>query len=178
MATYVALLRGINVGGNRIIKMADLREMFAGAGARDVETYIQSGNVVFGHAARSATKLAADLEKTILAETGFAVPVVLRSAAELAQVIAANPFAKADVDKLHISFLASALADDALGGVSARAFAPEQFSAAAREVYLHLPGGIGNSKLAVALMKVKALSSATARNWRTVLTLSEMAASR
>ena len=178
MATYVALLRGINVGGNRIIKMADLRDMFVEAGAREVETYIQSGNVVFGHAARSATKLAADLEKQLAADAGFPVPVVLRTAAELAGVIAANPFAKADVEQLHVSFLASALASDALGTVDAKAFAPERFSVAAREVYLHLPEGMGRSKLVGAIMKVKAMAPATARNWRTVMTLSEMAGKR
>jgi uncharacterized protein (DUF1697 family) len=178
MATYVALLRGINVGGNRIIKMADLREMFAAAGARDVETYIQSGNVVFGHAARSAAKLAADLERQIAKDTGFAVPVVLRTADELGAVIAANPFAKADTDHLHVFFVAAALPVGALSAVDARAFHPERFGETAREVYLHLPDGLGRSKLAGAVMKVKSMAAATARNWRTVLTLNEMAAGR
>jgi uncharacterized protein (DUF1697 family) len=178
VATYVALLRGINVGGNRIIKMADLRETFVAAGARDVETYIQSGNVVFGHAARSATKLAADLEKQLASDAGFPVPVVLRTAAELAGVIAENPFAKADVDQLHVSFLASALPADALAAVDAKAFTPERFFTAAREVYMLLPGGMGRSKLVGAIMKVKAMAPATARNWRTVMTLSEMAGAR
>jgi uncharacterized protein (DUF1697 family) len=178
VGTFVALLRGINVGGNRIIKMADLRDMFAAAGARDVETYIQSGNVVFGHAARSTAKLAADLERQLAADAGFPVSVVLRTAAELAGVVAANPFGKADVELLHVSFLATALPADALAAVDAKAFAPERYAVAAREVYLHLPGGMGRSKLVGAVMKVKAMAPATARNWRTVLTLNEMAGKR
>ncbi len=177
MPTYVALLRGINVGGSKVIKMADLRAILTAGGCADVETYIQSGNAVFAHASRSPAKLAADLEQRIAKATGFTVPVVLRTADELAAVIAANPFA-ADVEHLHIMFVAVPLAADALAAIDGKKFAPEQWSAVEREVYLHLPGGIGNSKLAGTVMKAKAMAAATARNWRTVLTLDEMARRR
>ena len=177
MPTYVALLRGINVGGSKVVKMADLREVIAAGGGTDVETYIQSGNVVFGHASRSAAKLAGELEQRILEATGFAVPVVLRTADELAAVIADNPYPK-DVDHLHVFFLAATLATGALGAIDARAFAPEQFTAVEREVYLFLPGGLGKSRLAATVTRAKPMAAATARNWRTVLTLDEMCRAR
>jgi len=176
MPTYVALLRGINVG-SKVVKMADLRAILAAGGCGDVETYIQSGNAVFAHASRSPARLAADLEQRIAKATGFAVPVVLRTADELAAVIAANPFA-ADADRVHVLFVAAPLAADALAAIDGKRFAPERLSAVEREVYLHLPDGIGNSKLAGTVMKAKAMAAATARNWRTVLTLGEMARAR
>lgn len=177
MPTYVALLRGINVGGSKVIKMADLRDIIAAGGGTNVETYIQSGNVVFGHAGKSASKLAGELEQRILKVTGFTVPVVLRTADELASVIAANPYPK-DVDNVHVFFLAAPIATGALGAIDATAFVPERFAAVEREVYVCMPNGMGKSKLAVAMMRAKAMAAATARNWRTVLTLDEMCRGR
>jgi uncharacterized protein (DUF1697 family) len=176
MPAYVALLRGINVGGNRMIKMADLRDVFSGADADDVATYIQSGNVVFTHPARSEPALAAELEKRIAKATGFAVPVVLRTAGQLARVIEDSPFPAADADHLHVAFLPARPSVDA-PTIDARAFAPERFAAVGRELYLYLPEGMGRSKLAAAVLaKSKAIGAAgTARNWRTVLKLNELA---
>lgn len=175
MGTYVALLRGINVGGHRILKMADLRDIITAAGGRDVATYIQSGNAVFGHAGRATAKVAADLERAIERGAGFAVPVVVRSAAELAAVIADNPFAREDSDKLHVQFLAAKPAANALAKLVPTLFAPERYMLQGREIYLHLPDGMGKSKLAVALSRLSAISAiATARNWRTVLELDRM----
>jgi len=177
MPVYVALLRGINVGGNRMIKMADLREVFIAAGADDVATYIQSGNVVFTHAARSEPTLAAQLEKRIAKAAGFPVPVVLRTAGQLARVIEDSPFP--DADHLHIAFLAARPPANA-PTIDARAFAPERCAAVGRELYLYLPDGMGRSKLAAAVLaKPKAIgASGTARNWRTVLKLNELASAR
>jgi uncharacterized protein (DUF1697 family) len=159
---YIALLRGINVGGNRIIKMADLRAMFVAAGATDVETYIQSGNVVFTHWRASSAKL----EERIAKDTGFDVPVVLRTAAEWTALIDANPFTTCG-EHLHVFFLPKATPCTVV------ATKPERYETVDREVYACLPNGLGRSKLAVALMK--ALPTATARNWRTVQQLHAMA---
>ena len=176
MPTYVALLRGINVGGHRLIRMADLRDMIAAAGGRDVATYIQSGNAVFTHAGRAAAKVAADVAREIERAAGFAVSVVVRTAPELAAVIADNPFARADPDHLHVQFLASRPAAGSLAALSPAAFAPERYVLHGREVYMHLPSGLGRSKLAGAFAKVKPVAAlATARNWRTVLELDRMA---
>jgi uncharacterized protein (DUF1697 family) len=158
-----------------MIAMGDLRDMVVAAGGRNVVTYIQSGNVVFDHASRATAKLAAALEKQIAKATGFDVAVVLRTAAEWAQVIDRNPFSTADADHLHVSFLAappSALALDV------RAFATETFATVEREVYMMLPNGLGRSKLAGALVKQKSMAAATTRNWRTVLKLHELASTR
>ena len=155
---HVALLRGINVGGNRIIKMEALRAIFEEAGARDVRTYIQSGNVVFSHARPTSARF----EKAIAAAVGFDVPVVLRTAAELAAL--AHPFA--DDAGVHVMFAAAPLAP-----IARVAVPPEAYVVSGRDVYLYLPAGVGNSKLAAALGKLPV----TARNWRTVQQLRAMA---
>lgn len=179
MPTYVALLRGINVGGHRMMKMADLRKVFVAADADDIATYIQSGNVVFTHAARSEPTLAAEIEKRIAKAAGFPVPVVLRTAGQLARVVEDSPFPDADADHLHVAFLATRPPASA-PTIDARAFAPERCATIGRELYLYLPDGMGRSKLAAAVLaKPKAIGAGgTARNWRTVLKLKELASAR
>jgi uncharacterized protein (DUF1697 family) len=158
MPRQIALLRGINVGGNRIIKMEQLRAIFTAAGARDVETYIQSGNVVFSHPRPAAARF----EEAIAEAMGFAVPVVLRDADEMATL--SHPF---DDDKhVHVMFAASPLAL-----VEVTALRPERYVVAEREIYVYLPDGAGRSRLAAALGKLPV----TARNWRTVQQLCAMA---
>jgi uncharacterized protein (DUF1697 family) len=176
--TYIALLRGINVGGNRPLKMTLLREVLETAGCTDVETYIQSGNVVFGHASRSEAKLREDLEQRIAKAAKFEVPIVLRSAAEMSSVIADNPFPKAGDKELHVLFCATRPTAAAFTKIEAAKFAPERWALANREVYLHLPSGIGNSKLAGTITRVSPAKEATARNWNTVEKLVAMAAER
>lgn len=178
MPTFIALLRGINVGGHRTIPMAALQNIVTVAGGRDVVTYIQSGNVVFAHPSRSTPKLTTQLEAAIAKATGHDVAVILRTAAELAAVIAQHPFAGASPEHLHVSFLASAPPRDALANVDAKAFAPERFALRDRELYLMAPNGLGRSKLAVTLARHKALAAATTRNWRTVCKLDELATAR
>ena len=156
---HIALLRGINVGGNRIIKMADLREIFVAAGAHDVETYIVSGNVVFSHPRPSAARF----EKAIASATGFDVPVILRTSAEWTAL--AHPFE--NDEHVHVFFLTAPPA------LTLTAAPPEAFYVKGRDVFVYLPNGLGRSKLAGALGK--ALPTATARNWRTVQQLTAMA---
>jgi uncharacterized protein (DUF1697 family) len=158
MPRYVALLRGINVGGNRIIKMEQLRAIFTAAGARDVETYIQSGNVVFSHPRPTAARF----EKAIAEATGFDVPVMLRGADEMAAL--SHPFD--DDQHVHVMFAAAPLTR-----VEVTAVRPERYVVAERELYVYLPNGVGRSKLAAALGKLPV----TARNWRTVRQLCELA---
>jgi uncharacterized protein (DUF1697 family) len=166
MAIYVALLRGINVGGRHSVKMADLRAQFLEAGAADVTTYIQSGNVVFRHSARPSA-LTRHLEAHLTAAAGFEVPVTLRTAEELATVVAGAPFPTTEPTQLHVSFLDEPPPSGAFASVDRDAFAPEDFAAAEREVYLYLPNGIGRTKLVQALGLTSRLT-ATTRNWRTV----------
>jgi uncharacterized protein (DUF1697 family) len=174
---WIALLRAVNVGTGRKVAMADLRTWMEEAGAGDVVTYIQSGNVVFSHASRSEPELAAQLEARITKRAGFAVPVMLRTAAQLAAVVDANPFPKVDPDRVHVGFMAERPARAAFSGVDAAKFEPEQFAVIGRELWLHLPHGVGRARLPVALGKVKAAPPATLRNWRTVAKLVELSSS-
>jgi len=171
VATYVALLRGINVGGRHKVAMADLEDLFAEAGGKSIVTYIQSGNVVFTHVARSPDKLGADLARRIEAMTGFTVPVVVRTAAELAAVVANNPFPGRE-STLHVTFLSADPPPGALDAVDAAAFAPEEFALVGREIYLHLPNGMARTKLPQALDVFS--TPVTTRNWRTVCKLVDL----
>ncbi|MDQ1512146.1 MAG: hypothetical protein QOG50_3990, partial [Actinomycetota bacterium] len=103
MAAYVAMLRGINVGGKNKIKMADLEALFVGLGHADVITYIQSGNVVFKSPTKNASTLASVIEKRIARDFGLDVAIVLRTKADLGKVIAVNPFAGVDLAKVHVT---------------------------------------------------------------------------
>jgi uncharacterized protein (DUF1697 family) len=172
MTSYIALLRGINVGGNRKIHMADLRDLFAAAGCEDVASYIQSGNVIFTHPAAAGDELAADLEKHIEVATGFDVPVILRTSEAWEGVVRANPYTGVEPTALHVVFLAQPPAADAVAAFDAARFAPEAFTVVGREVYLHLPDGMGRAKLPPALPLIR--GTGTARNWRTVLKLAEL----
>lgn len=174
MPSYAALLRGINVGGRHLLKMTTLREVIEAAGATKVATYIQSGNVVFAHTTRSRAPLEAKLAAAITKAAGFPVPVVLRSAAELAAVIAGNPFVPAPHEHLHVMFCPREPVATALDKLDATAFAPDRWALHGCELYLHLPNGIGKSKLAVSASRLTPLEQATMRNWRTVETLGGM----
>jgi uncharacterized protein (DUF1697 family) len=149
--------------------MARLRAALGDRGYEDVKTYLQSGNVLLG-TTQSATTVGRSVAKVIHDEFGLTVGVVVRTGKEMAAVVSANPFLPSqDVASLHAVFLPAAAPASALAKIDADRFAPEDFAAAGREVYLHLPDGMGRSKLAAALMR--ALPDGTARNWRTVTEL-------
>ncbi len=171
MTSYVALLRGVNVGG-KTLRMEALRPVIAGLGGlEDVRTYIQSGNVLF----RSGRPMeAGEVERAIAGAFGMSVGVVLRTAGELAAVARANPFVGRDDNPrhLHVTFLAGEPAGD-LAGVS---HPPDEFHLAGREVYLLCPNGYGVTKLGNGFLERRLKVAATTRNWATVLRLAEMAA--
>jgi uncharacterized protein (DUF1697 family) len=173
MTTSVALLRGINVGGRRTVRMADVRAVFLEAGCRDVTTYIQSGNVVFTLPTPSPEDLRAELGRRLEAVAGFEVPVVLRRADELAVVVRDNPFREVDPGTVHVAFLAEDPPPGTLDAVDLAAFAPEEVALVGRDVYLHLPDGMGRAKLPQALPVLR--TAATVRNWKTVTKLLELA---
>ena len=171
---YAALLRGINVGKHRRVTMAAVREAFEGAGATDVTTYIQSGNVVFAHRPVDEAALARKLERALLELVGSEVPVLLRDAAEMATVVAKSPFPAADDQAMYVAFLAETPPARWLGAIPRDAFLPEEARVVGRQLYLHLPGGIGRSRLAIAVGKLGGPPT-TVRNWRTVATLARLA---
>jgi uncharacterized protein (DUF1697 family) len=191
MATHVALLRGINVGGKNKVAMADLREVVADLGHADVSTYIQSGNVLFspepGDADTSA--LAATLAAAITDRLGVSAPVVVLSRDELAAAIAANPFpAEPDPKRVHAVLLSGAPAAEAAGKIDAALErstakgARDELAIVGRTLYLHTPDGFGNSELAAAVLRILASPRAgvtgTARNWATTLKLLDLCADR
>ena len=169
------MMRGINLGPNRRIPMAQLRELLEQAGYDDVATYVQSGNVVLSSTKRPAT-LQTDVAQLIAERFGFAVPVTARSAAQLAAVIDHDPIpGAAEQPKLYqVTFLTAVAPVGAVARLQALAAGDEQVAAHGREIYTYHPDGIARSKLAVGLGD-KALGVATARNWRTVTTLRRMA---
>lgn len=174
--TYVALLRGINVGGKNTLPMKDLAAMFAAAGCTDVRTYIQSGNVVFGASAAVARKLPDQIAKAIEKRFGYRVPVIVRTSDELALAIRDNPFLKpgADEKPLHIYFLAESPGAAAIATLDPNRSAPDVFHVKGREIYLHLPNGMARTKLTNAYFDSKLKTVSTARNWATVQKLLEM----
>ena len=178
MTAYIAMLRGVNVGGNPL-KMDWLRAACEEIGLRDVRTYVQSGNIVFT-SRLGAAAIAQTLKATVDAQTRLPVRVVIRSAAELAKIVAGNPFLKqddVDVAKLHVTFLDKTPAQSPLARLDALAGSRDQYRLAGREIYLHCPINYGETKLSnTAIEKVLGVG-ATTRNWKTVTTLYEMAGS-
>ena len=177
MTTYVVLLRGVNVGGARPLAMAGLRDALTAAGHRDVRTYVQSGNVVLSSRA-SAASVASSVHREIADGFGLDVPVVVRTAAQIADIAAHNPFDRAGADpgrQLHVAFLAARPADEAVAALDPRRAAPEELHVRGTEIYLWCPEGFGRSKVLTGVER--ALGTAmTVRNWRTVTELLRLAA--
>jgi uncharacterized protein (DUF1697 family) len=177
LTVYVAMLRGVNVGGNSL-KMDWLRDACANIGMQNIRTCVQSGNIVFS-SRLAAAKLAETLKTTIDAKTRLPVSVVVRNASEMAKIVAGNPFVKQngiEPTKLHVTFLAKAPSKPALDKLDALAGTRDEYRLAKQEIYLHCPINYGETKLSNAAIE-KALSvGATTRNWTTVTTLCAMAA--
>ena len=186
MASHVALLRGINVGGRNKVQMAELREVVAALGHTEVATYIQSGNVLFSTAQTDNTKLAAALESAIEDRFGLWSSVVVLSRDELAEVLSANPYPDEPNPRLvHVVFLnadpPADLSDRIAAVVSAAAAkgSRDTVQASGRALYVHTPDGFGRSELAQNLFKLvtpparrqKPSLAATARNWATATRL-------
>jgi uncharacterized protein (DUF1697 family) len=172
MASMIALLRGVNVGGRSSLSMADLRAAAESCGFEHVRTYIQSGNLLFSSRA-SARRAAGQLRRAIAAGTGVDPEVVVLTRDELAAVVDRNPFLRrgADPAHLHVVFLDG---NASLGPLDVAAYAPEEAVADERQIYLFLPDGIGRSKLAADLSR-GAGRAGTARSWRTVTKLLALA---
>jgi uncharacterized protein (DUF1697 family) len=175
VTTYVAMLRGINVGGHAKVAMTDLRASFAEMGFDDVQSYIQSGNVVF-RSSKSPTTLTSAIERALESAFGHGIKVVIRTGAQLAAVVGHNPLLGRDREpaKLHVTFLASKPAPSRLGALDAGAFLPDEFIVSGREVYLHCPEGYGRTKLNNAFFERSLGVVTTTRTWNTVTTLADM----
>jgi uncharacterized protein (DUF1697 family) len=177
--TYIALLRGINVGGSRMLPMKDLKALLEKQGGRDVRTYVQSGNVVFQGAIADTEQLERRLAAAVSKSHGFEPRVLVLTLGALERAAAGNPFpeAVANPKSLHLFFLAGTPKKLDLKAFDAVKAASERFALKGGIFYLHTPDGFGTSKLAARAEKLLGVD-ATARNWRTVTALIEMASER
>jgi len=173
---HVALLRGINLGPTRSLPMKALAELCTAAGCADVRTYIQSGNVVFSATATVAARFPDALAAAILKKFKMEVPVVTRTAEEVAEVARRNPFLKRGIDPdwLHVVFLARVPTAEQVGSLDPARSPGDEFVVVGRDIYLHLPNGMARTKLTNQYLDSRLKTVSTARNWRTVLKLLEM----
>jgi uncharacterized protein (DUF1697 family) len=177
MPIYVALLRGINIGAHKRVKMDDLRESFEGLGFERVKTYIQSGNVVFKAGKSSSLALGKRIEERIVSDFGFSASVMVRTSDELGKTIDANPFLKQrgiDLEKLHVTFLEDIPPASGLKKLAEFTVAPDQSRCVGKEIFLYLPNGFSASSLWKVPWEKALAVVTTTRNWRTVNTIYEM----
>jgi uncharacterized protein (DUF1697 family) len=174
---YIALLRGINVGGNNKLPMKDLAALFERAGCQNVSTYIQSGNVVFRVEAKLAKNLAETMNKAVLKAFKIDIPFIIRDAASLKKTIKATPYSKytADPKLVHVGFLADKPTSEKVAALESQKFAPDEFQLVGQEVHFYFPKGMGKSKLTSQYFDSRLKTTITIRNWNTVTELLQMA---
>ncbi len=177
METYIALLRGINVSGQKKIKMAELREQLTGLGLADLRTYIQSGNIIFKSPATEPNSLAQKIKNQIQKDYGFEVPTLVLRPADLAYVLQHNPFAKdpdKDPSRWYLTFLAEVPAEEKVAALSEVSYEPEAYVIDGKNIFFYSPKGYGRAKMNNNFFEKKLKVAATTRNWRTVNKLWEM----
>jgi uncharacterized protein (DUF1697 family) len=177
MPAYIVMLRGINVSGHKTIKMEDLRALCDDLGFRNVETYVQSGNIIFQSQVENPATISRRIGAKIIEFFGFEVSVMVRTSNEMRNVISNNPFLKEngiDSSKLHVTFLSEIVQKTSLEKLAELSTSPDRFHPAPREIYVYCPSGYGRTKLSNVGIE-KALSvAATTRNWKTTTKLLEM----
>ncbi len=172
------MLRAVNVGGHNKIKMDALRALYETLKLRDAQTYVQSGNVIFRSEERDISRLTKRIEDGMQRKFGFRPDVILRTAAEMREVVARNPFAKRrgiEPGKLLVTFLASDPGEEAREKVRQMKCDPEELRIEGRELYIYFPKGQGRSKLSGAALEKALKTPATGRNWNSVTKMLEMA---
>jgi uncharacterized protein (DUF1697 family) len=178
MAVMISMLRGVNVGGHNKVKMDALRALYESLGLRDACTYVQSGNVIFSTEERNLARLTRRIENGIEQAFGFRCEVIIRSSAELRDVIRRNPFATRrgmEPNKLLIIFLGGDPVPEAREEIRTFKADPEELRIDGRELYIYFPIGIGKSKLPVPSLLKTLGTSGTGRNWTSVTSMLEMA---
>ena len=175
MKTYISMLRGINVGGNKKVSMEKLKKLYESLGLEKVKTYIQSGNVIFESTTTKTAELKKKLEEKISQTFGFEVIVIIRTVEEMEKVIDASPFKEKDENKILVTFLSDPPKEIPLQEIEKVKSASEEFSISGKEIYLFFPDGYGRTKLANNFFERKLKLAATTRNWRTINKLWELA---
>lgn len=176
MTHYLALLRGINVGGRNIVPMKELRAVMEAGGLQNVATYVQSGNLLFDSDQTDAVALAGRLQRLINERFDTTTPVVIRTAGEMARVVASNPFLddEPEFKWLHAIFLDAAPDASAINQLDPGRSPGDRFAVAGREIFVHFPNGSGRSKLTINYFERILGVTATGRNWNTVNKLHAM----
>jgi uncharacterized protein (DUF1697 family) len=177
MTICMSLFRGINVGGNRIVPMSELKSLHQALGFKDVVTYIQSGNVVFSSDATNPAQLARQIEESFAQKFGFQSQVMVRTSAELQEIIASNPFQNQPEKEpkwVAVLFLTTRPESSALEDLKKTYSGPEEIYLIGQELFVYYPDGIGRSKLTLPLIEKKLKTVGTGRNWNTVLQLQKM----
>ncbi len=178
MPNYIAILRGINVGGRRKILMADLKSYFRNLGFQEVQTYIQSGNVLFSsNQDLKAEAIENLLEAEILKSFGFEVPVIVRTSDQLKKAINNNPFYKStdvDIERLHLTLLKQDPSQENLDKLKDFKQENDDFKIENRNVFVYCSGKYSDSKFSNKFFESKLKVTATTRNWKTILKLAEM----
>ncbi len=167
---FVALLRGINVGGNTMIKMADLKIVFEGLGFSNVSSYVNSGNIGFDAGTASETELTSKIEKAVEERFDKRIPVMFRTQAAVAEVFANNPFVGQfeSHKEMHVLFMKEEMPADKQEQLLQQQTEDERFVVRGREIYCHLRRGVADSVLGKGFIDRKLKVPVTARNWRTV----------
>ncbi len=177
MSTFISLLRGINVGNQKSIRMPELKALYEAMGFSNVITYVQSGNVVFDCGNPDAEEIGADIEKEIEKRFGFDVPVIMREAHDLQRIIDSNPFVQTrneDLSKLHVTFLSRLPPAELTCGLKIPPGIDDECVLSGKEIYLFCPNGYGRTKLSNGFFERKLKVLATTRNWKTVIALYEI----
>jgi uncharacterized protein (DUF1697 family) len=180
LKTYISILRGINVSGHRMIKMDALKKMYLDLGLVNVHSYIQSGNVMFQFNKSDSAKLENTIKAAIFKEFGFDVPVLVKDADEMQNVLKNNPFIKkkdVDLTKLHVTLLSELPGQTDLSKLKEYSFLPDEFMVSDKIIYLYCPNGYGNTKLNNNFFENKLKVTATTRNWKTINELVKIAKS-
>jgi len=179
MQTFISILRGINVSGQKKILMTDLKALYESLNYMDVVTYIQSGNVIFKcNEKLTDIQLAKKIENAIYNKYQFHVPVIIRSKEEIGKIISSNPFLKEkdpDRKKLHVTFLSEFPSKENVESIENIDFKPDQFKISGKDIYLYVPNGYGETKISNAFFEKKLKVTATTRNWNSVNKLFEIA---
>ncbi len=172
--TYISMLRGINVSGQKMTNMIKLKELYESLGFKNVQTYIQSGNVIFQCPPAEVSKLKAKIEEGIKRVFGFEAPVFIRTGEEFQKLIKKTPYAKEDISRIYVSFLSEVPVNIPIEELKRVKDKSEEFVISGKEIYLFLPNGAGKTKLSNTFLERKLKVGATTRNWNTVLTLLKM----
>lgn len=178
MDTCITMLRGVNMTGHNVIKMTRLAGLFRQMGYADAETYIQSGNIVFTCHNKNVEDVSSEIRHGILSEFNLNISVITRTSAEMKKIVSANPFLEEpgfDPSKMAVLFLESMPSDEQIMKVAGIDYPPDRFQINCSEIYIYCPNGFGKTKLYTNFFESKMKVTGTARNWRTVNRLLEMA---